>query len=115
MTTDQSTNLSRIWHGYTTPGNAEAYEKVLRNEVMCEIERKRIKGLKEIKLLRKSLVDEVEFITLIEFESLEAVKAFAGEDYESAFVPDAARKVLKRFDEKVQHYEVRFQLTNDLT
>ena len=110
MTTDQSTNLSRIWHGYTAPENADEYEKVLRNEVMTGIEEKKIKGLKEIKLLRRPLEHEVEFITLMEFDSLEAVKAFAGEDYEVAFVPDAARKVLKRFDERVQHYEVKMNL-----
>ena len=113
MTTDQSTNLCRIWHGYTTPENANAYEKVFGNEVMGEIEGKEIQGLKQIKLLRRSLGDEVEFITLIEFESLEAVKAFAGVDYELAFVPDAARKVLKRFEERVQHYEVKISLKYD--
>jgi len=77
---------------------------------MHEIQGKQIAGFKEIRLLRRELADEVEFITTILFEDLDSVKAFAGEDYEKAFVPAPAREVLKRFDERVQHYEVRYEL-----
>ena len=101
--------ISRIWHGYTTHDNADTYENTLKNEVMHEIQGKQIPGFKEIRLLRKEHADEVEFITTILFEDLESVKAFAGDDYEKAFVPAAARKVLKRYDERVQHYEVRYE------
>lgn len=102
--------IIRIWHGYTSPENAEAYENILKTEVMHEIEGKQIAGFREIRLLRKEAADEVKFITTILFDSMEAVKAFAGEDYEKAFVPEAARKVLKRFDERVEHYEVKLEL-----
>ena len=74
--------IARIWHGYTTHDNAEAYENTLKNEVMHEIEGKQIAGFKEIRLLRKEHADEVEFITTILFDNLESVRAFAGDDYE---------------------------------
>ena len=100
--------ISRIWHGYTTPENAESYENTLKHEVMAEIEGKQVAGFRELKLLRRPMEDEVEFVTIMLFDSLDDIKAFAGEDYEQAFVPTAARKVLKRFDERVKHYEVRY-------
>lgn len=102
--------ISRIWHGWTTHDNADTYENILKTEVMHEIEGKGVEGFKEIRLLRRPHATEVEFITIIQFESLEDIKKFAGEDYEKAFVPDAARAVLKRFDETTQHYEVRHEL-----
>ena len=101
--------IARIWHGYTLPENAAAYESILKTEVMHEIEGKQIEGFRELRLLRRELNNEVEFITTILFDSWDAVKAFAGDDYEKAFVPDAARQVLKRFDERVQHYEVLYE------
>ena len=97
----------RIWHGYTTPENADAYENLLKAEIFRGIESKSIPGFKGIELLRRPLGDEVEFITMMRFASLDDVKAFTGEDYEVAYVPDAARKVLKRFDARSQHYELR--------
>ncbi len=103
--------ISRIWHGWTTHENADTYESILKTEVMHEIEGKGIEGFKEIRLLRRLHETEVEFITIIQFESLEDIKKFAGEDYEKAFVPAAARAVLKRFDETTQHYEVRHELS----
>lgn len=100
--------ISRIWHGYTTLENAESYENTLKSEVMAEIVGKQVTGFRELKLLRNPMNNEVEFVTIMLFDSLEDIKAFAGEDYEKAFVPAAARKVLKRFDERVKQYEVRY-------
>ena len=100
--------ISRIWHGYTTPENAENYKNTLKHEVMTEIEGKQVAGFRELKLLRRPMEDEVEFVTIMLFDSLDDIKAFAGEDYEQAFVPAAARKVLKRFDERVKHYEEKY-------
>lgn len=102
--------ISRIWHGWTTHENADIYENLLKTEVMHEIEAKEVKGFKEIRLLKRVHDTEVEFITIILFESIESIKAFAGEDYEKAFVPEAAQKVLSRFDARCQHYEVRHEL-----
>jgi heme-degrading monooxygenase HmoA len=102
--------ISRIWHGYTTPPNADVYEALLKEEIFVGIKNRNIQGFREIQLFRRNLGDEVEFITVMWFDSLEAVRAFAGEDYEAAVVPPKARAVLKRFDERSQHYEVREQL-----
>jgi Uncharacterized protein conserved in bacteria len=99
--------IKRVWHGYTTPERADEYERLLRSEVMKEIEGKNIPGLRRFEVLRRALEDETEFVTIMEFDSLESVKAFAGEDYEACYVPAAARAVLKRFDQRSQHYELR--------
>lgn len=99
--------IARIWHGWTTHANADAYERLLRTVIFPGIAAKRIAGYRGIELLRRSTDDEVEFITLMRFDDLESVKAFVGEDYEVAYVPAAAREVLQRFDERSQHYEVR--------
>jgi heme-degrading monooxygenase HmoA len=99
--------ISRIWHGYTTPGNADTYEALLKEEIFIGIKNRNMHGFREIQLFRRSLGNEVEFITVMWFDSTEAVRTFAGEDYEVAVVPPKARAVLKRFDERSQHYEVR--------
>lgn len=99
--------IFRIWHGYTTPEDADAYEALLKREIFQGIEAKGIAGFGGIDLLRRAFGDEVEFITIMRFESLADVKAFVGEDYEAAYVPDAARKILKRFDARSQHYDLR--------
>ena len=99
--------ISRIWHGWTTPANAGAYEALLKSEIFTGIQNRKIPGYKGIQLFRRDLADEVEFITVMWFETIEAVRAFAGEDYEMAVVPPKARAILSRFDERSQHYEVR--------
>ena len=102
--------IGRIWHGYTTPDNADTYENLLKEEIFIGIRNRRIPGFQEIQLLRRNLGAEVEFITIMWFEDLESVRAFAGEDYEAAVVPPKARAVLSRFDERSQHYEIRERL-----
>lgn len=99
--------IARIWHGYTTHENAGTYETLLRTEIFHDIENRQIEGFKDIQLLRRPLQDETEFITIMRFDSLDAVKKFAGEDYEKAVVPAKAQEVLKRFDATSQHYEVK--------
>lgn len=102
--------ISRIWHGWTTPANADAYETLLRSEIFQGIQSRQIEGFKGIHLLRRSLGDEVEFITIMWFDSLEAVRVFAGTDYEVAVVPPKARALLSRFDARSQHYEVKTEM-----
>jgi heme-degrading monooxygenase HmoA len=99
--------ISRIWHGYTTPDNADTYEQLLRSEIFTGIVGRDIEGFREIQLFRRDAGGEVEFITVMWFDSIEAVREFAGDDYEVAVVPAAARAVLARFDARSQHYEVR--------
>jgi antibiotic biosynthesis monooxygenase (ABM) superfamily enzyme len=97
--------IYRIWHGWTTPGNADAYQRIVQDEVFGIIAGKKIAGYNGIDLLRRTVGDEVEFITIMRFDSLDSVKAFVGEDHETAFVPPQARAVLKRFDARSQHYD----------
>lgn len=99
--------IVRIWHGWTTPANADAYERLLRSEIITGIVDREIPGFRGIQLLRRIVPDAVEFVTVMTFDSLDAVRAFAGADYERAVVPPAARALLLRFDERSAHYEVR--------
>jgi len=99
--------ISRVWHGWTTPANADAYESLLKSEIFAGIRNRQIPGYRGIHLLRRNLGDEVEFVTVMWFDSMEAVRAFAGEDFEVAVVPQQARALLARFDERSQHYEVK--------
>ena len=98
--------VGRIWHGYTTPENADVYQKILTTEVIAGIADMNIKGYKSIQVLRRTLDSETEFITIMWFESLECIKAFTGEDYETAHVPPQAQAVLSHFDKRSQHYEI---------
>ncbi len=99
--------IARIWHGWTTPKKADEYEALLKEEIFVGIQDRHIAGFKSIRLLRRDLGDEIEFVTIMLFDSLDAVREFAGEDYEVAFVPPKARLVLSHFDARSQHYEIR--------
>jgi heme-degrading monooxygenase HmoA len=99
--------ISRIWYGWTTPQNADAYENLLKTEIFPGILARNLAGFRRIELLRRPAGEEVEFVTVMWFSSLEAVRAFAGGQWEVAVVPEAARAVLKRFNPVSRHYEVR--------
>jgi antibiotic biosynthesis monooxygenase (ABM) superfamily enzyme len=99
--------ISRIWHGWTTPANADSYEALLKEEIFVGIQDRHIPGFKNIQLLRREAGDEIEFVTIMIFDSLAAVREFAGDAYELAVVPPKARAVLSHFDERSQHYEIR--------
>jgi len=99
--------ILRLWHGWTRPQDADAYERLLRTEIFPAITARGIAGYLGIELLRRDLGGEVEFVTLMRFESLDAVRRFAGEDHDRAVVPAAARALLLRFDERSAHYEIR--------
>ena len=99
--------ISRIWHGWTSPANADIYENLLKEEIFVGIRGREIAGFSGIQLLRRSLGAEVEFVTIMTFDSIDAVRVFAGEDYEAAVVPPKASAVLSHFDARSQHYEIR--------
>ncbi len=98
--------ISRIWHGWTTRENADGYEKLLRTEIFSGIAKRSIQGYRGIHLLRRDVDDGVGFVTIMWFDSLDAVRAFAGADYEVAVVPPKARQLLSRFDARSAHYHV---------
>ena len=95
--------ITRVWHGWTTTANADAYEALLRTKILPGIHR--VAGYHGAYLLRRDVADEVEFVTLTMFHSMTAVRAFAGEQYDVAVVPPEARALLSRFDERSIHYE----------
>jgi hypothetical protein len=78
----------------------------LKREVFPSIEEKKLKGYRKISLLKRIHEQEMEFITIMLFDNLDAVKAFVGEDYERSYVPSKARQVLSMHDETSQHYEI---------
>ncbi len=96
--------IARIWHGWAKPEHADAYEAMLKPELLPGIGK--VKGYIGSYLLRKPSGDEVEFITIMLFESIAAIQAVAGPDYETAVVPEERRKHLSRYDAKSTHYEV---------
>jgi heme-degrading monooxygenase HmoA len=97
--------ISRIWHGQTSRENAAAYEELLKSEILPGIASRRIRGLQGAHLLRRDVAEGVEFVTILWFESLDAVREFAGEDYEASVVPEKARRLLSRFDARAAHYD----------
>ncbi|HEX9580931.1 MAG TPA: antibiotic biosynthesis monooxygenase [Gemmatimonadales bacterium] len=99
--------ISRLWRGWTTPQNADPYEHLLRAEIFPGIVARRIPGFQGIQLLRRAVDGETEFVTIMWFDSLDAVRAFAGNDHERAVVPAAARQLLSRFEERSAHFELR--------
>ena len=98
--------ISRIWHGWTNREDADAYEELLRKEIFVNIAKQSIKGYRGIHLLRRDVDDGVEFVTVMWFDNVDSIRAFAGEDYEEAVVPPEARKLLSRFDDRSAHYQV---------
>ena len=98
--------ICRLWRGWTTRENAEAYERIVRGEVIPAIEARGIPGFRHIDLMKRDLGDEIEFQTLMWFDGLDAIKAFIGEDYSVSHVPAAAQAVLARFDERAAHFDV---------
>jgi heme-degrading monooxygenase HmoA len=100
--------ISRVWHGRTTRENADAYEELLRTEILPGIQR--VPGYRGASLLRRDVDDEVEFVAITRFDSLDAVREFAGEDYELAVIEPEARRLLSTFDEQSAHYETVLSL-----
>jgi heme-degrading monooxygenase HmoA len=98
--------ISRIWRGWTSHEKAAAYQALLETEILPGIANRRIEGYRGAHLLRRDLENEVEFVSVLWFYSLDAVRDFAGEDYEVAVVPPKARALLSRFDDRSAHYDV---------
>ena len=96
--------IARLWHGVATRENAGKYEDLLRSEVLPGIHR--VEGYKGAYLLRRDVPEGAEFVTLTVFDSMDAVRRFAGEDLEAAVVPEEARKLLARFDRRSVHYTI---------
>ena len=97
--------IARIWRGWTTTENADSYENLLRKVVYPGL--RKINGYRDGYIFRKDSKDEIEFVTVNFFESLEAVKAFAGPDYEIPVFEPEARHLLSKVEPVARHYDVR--------
>jgi heme-degrading monooxygenase HmoA len=95
--------IIRIWHGYTNPDNADAYQHLLTSKILPGIHR--VKGYQGAYLMRKQVGGEVEFTTLTLWDSMDSVREFAGDDQAHAVVPEEARKLLARFDQRSEHFD----------
>ena len=96
--------ISRVWSGRTAAGNADAYERFLREEVFPGIEG-RVGGFRGSYVLRRPLGDVVEFVVITVFDSMAAIRQFAGVDYELAVIEPEAQKLLEQADERARHFE----------
>jgi antibiotic biosynthesis monooxygenase (ABM) superfamily enzyme len=94
--------ITRLWRGWTLPENADAYERFLLTELFPAM--RDIPGFHNADVLRRDDGGEVAFVTLTRFDGLEAIRGFAGEDYETAVIEPKARTLLSRYDERAQHY-----------
>lgn len=101
---DGGTVIARVWYGYTKPEHADAYESMLKPELLPGISK--VKGYQGSYLLRRDLGAEVEFITIMIFDSLDSIRAVTGPDYETSVVPEERRKYLSHYDGKSKHYEI---------
>ena len=102
--------IIRTWKGWTTIENAPVYEDMLINEVFPAVKKKGVKGLEKVSISIQNKEYEVEFFLILQFDSIDSVKTFAGEKYEIAYIPENARRVLSRYEETAQHYELRSEL-----
>jgi antibiotic biosynthesis monooxygenase (ABM) superfamily enzyme len=98
--------IARIWHGWTKRADAQTYENMLRNEIFPSIAGRNIRGYRGAELFIREDGDEVEFVTLIRFESIDAVKEFAGADEGKPVIYPKAEALLTRMDERSRHYRI---------
>ena len=99
--------ICRLWHGWTRVDDADAYERYLRDDLFPQLERDvGGSGYRDHHVLRRDVDGETAFVTLVWFDSLDAVRAFAGEDFERPVLTERARELLVRYDDRAFHYEL---------
>jgi heme-degrading monooxygenase HmoA len=96
--------IVRVWHGWTKQADADAYERFLRERLFTELSA-RVEGFRGGWALRRPAGEEEEFVVMTLFESLDAIRAFAGDDYETPVIEPEAARLLVRGDERAVHYE----------
>lgn len=96
--------IARVWRGWTKLQDAAGYEGHLKPELLPGLSK--VEGFRGSYLLRRAVGEEVEFMTIILWDSIGAVRAVAGEDYERAVIPEERKKYLRRFEERAAHFEV---------
>jgi len=104
---DGNDPIVRVWHGWTDPEDADAYEQFLADPDEGLLATMSGEGFLGYDLLRRDAGKEVEFMTQLWFSNYDAVREFAGENYENAHVPEPARELLARWDDEATHYHCR--------
>ncbi len=107
---EKKEKIIRTWKGWTTLENAPIYEDMLINEVFPTVKKNGVLGLEKVSISTINKTNEVEFFLMLQFDSLDSVKLFAGEDYTIAYIPENVKRVLKRFDKTADHYELKKEL-----
>jgi heme-degrading monooxygenase HmoA len=95
--------ITRMWRGWTRAEDADAYERFLLDELFPSM--RPIAGFLGADVLRRVDGDEVAFVTLTRFASLDAIRAFAGDDYETPVIAPRAHELLSRRDDRAHHFE----------
>ena len=103
--------IERHWKGIARKERANEYIDHLRNDTFEEI--KKIKGFVSASILKRDLSEGVEFLVITKWETLEAIKQFAGEKIETAVVPKLVQGIMVKYDKNVRHYEVNFTTDDD--
>ncbi|WP_370479682.1 antibiotic biosynthesis monooxygenase [Tamlana flava] len=107
---NEKVKIIRTWKGWTSHENGPIYEDMLVNEVFPALKKKGVDGLEKVSISIQHKKDEVEFFLILQFDCLESVKTFAGEDYKTAYIPDNAKRVLSRYDKTAQHFQLKKEL-----
>ncbi|NEV93746.1 antibiotic biosynthesis monooxygenase [Psychroflexus sp. YR1-1] len=107
---NNTSKIIRTWKGWTTLENAPVYEALLVNDVFPTIKKKGIDGLEKVSIATKTKTDEVEFFLTLQFDNMDSVRAFAGEDVEQAYIPEHAKRVLERYEATAEHFELKTEL-----
>lgn len=107
---EKKQRIIRTWKGWTTIENAPIYQDMLINEVFPAVKKKGVKGLEKVSISTQEKKEEVEFFLVLQFDCIDSVKAFAGEDYEIAYIPENAQRILLRYDKTANHYQFKKEL-----
>ena len=99
--------IARLWRGQATNAQADAYFRHVTGTVFPSL--KDLAGHRGAWLLRRQAEGQTEFLALTLWESLDSIRAFAGDDIDTAIVEPEARAVLADFDDFARHYEVAFK------
>jgi len=97
--------IARVWRGWTKPADAKVYEKLLRDEIFPSIAVRNIEGYRGAEFFVREDGNEVEFVTLLRFDSMDAVTEFAGPDASKPVIFPKAEALITRMEE-ARHYRV---------
>jgi len=98
--------IARVWRGWTAPDDADRYERLLRTEILPDIAAQSGEGFRGAAVYRRPDGNDVAFMTVLRFASMDAVRHFVGTDPQKAHVPPATRALLRRFEDEAVHYDV---------